>query len=213
MKKLSILTWFLVVLFLMPMMVNAATYYELPPKVVIEGINETEYDINKIITEQEVTVELHKKDSDIFYSWSFDKDKIGDTLSLDFELNFNSPKEEEIASLAPNNDKMFLSFDHHGDLPSKARIRVSVAGTYTDGEKLYLYYYNEEKKQLEYIDRNLEVKDGYVEFEIDHCSEYLLTTTIVNDAVNNPKNMNYIIVVMVLIICVLVGATMFSTKK
>lgn len=193
---------------------QASNFVEIPPIVKIDGIDETEYDINKLIEDNRVVVSLKKKNSDVSYSWSFDKDKVGEVLELNFELNFESPKAAEINEMSiENTDKMYLSFQHHGALPSEATLRVNVSKSYVDGTKLYLYYYNEEKKQIEYIDNGLEVVDGHVEFKINHCSEYFLTAAIVNDAANNPKSMNTIIIVLVGVIVVLVGATIFSTKK
>jgi len=82
-----------------------------------------------------------------------------------------------------------------------------------NGQKLYLYYYNDENDTIEYIAHNIKVVDGYIDFEIDHCSDYILTTTIVNSAVNNPKNMNYIIVGMVIVVIGLAAVTVFKTKR
>ncbi len=112
-----------------------------------------------------------------------------------------------------NKDALLINFDYHGLLPTKANVEINVDGKYKDGDSLYLYYINEEKSQIEYIDRNLIVRNGLVDFEIDHCSNYFLTASIVQDAVNNPKNINLIIVVMVIVIIVLIAATLFQNKK
>ena len=74
------------------------------------------------------------------------------------------------------------------------------------------YYYNEETKKIEFIDKNIKVKDGYAEFVINHCSEYFLTGAVVNDAVNNPKSLNYVIVGLVGLVIALVGYTLFKRR-
>lgn len=205
---------FIVAVFLLPITSNALTIKELPPIVTVEGMDTNLYEINKKIQDDQVIVTLVEKETKESYSWRFNRNEVGEELVLNFELDFVSPFKQEIDGKSlENTDKMYLSFKHHGALPSEATIRVNVSKNYENGTKLYLYYYNEEKKQIEYIDHNLEVKDGYVEFQIDHCSEYFLTTTIVNDAANNPKSMNHIIIILVGIIVVLVGATMFQTKR
>lgn len=44
-----------------------------------------------------------------------------------------------------------------------------------DGDKLYLYYYDEEEdKVLRIGEKPLEVKDGYIEYTITHCSTYFV---------------------------------------
>ena len=56
------------------------------------------------------------------------------------------------------------------------------------------------------------VKDGYAEFVINHCSEYFLTGAVVNDAVNNPKSLNYVIVGLAGLVIALVGYTLFKRR-
>lgn len=198
---------------LIPMMSKAMSFQDLPPVVIVEGLKNEEYHVKKTIEKDRIIITLEEENKKA-YSWSFDRKKIGDELKLNFELNFNSPVKEKIdLKSEENHDKLYLSFSHHGVLPSEATMHIPVNGKYSDGTKLYLYYYNEEDDEIEYIDRGLKVKDGYVEFKIDHCSDYFLTTTIVNDAANNPQSINIIILALIGIVVLLVGVTMFSTKK
>ena len=60
---------------------------------------------------------------------------------------------------------------------------------------------------IEYITRDGEVKNGYVEFQIEHCSDYFLTAAIVNDAVNNPKSVNFIIIGLIVVVFILIAVT------
>jgi hypothetical protein len=106
-----------------------------------------------------------------------------------------------------------LKFLIYGKLPSEATIKIKVDDKFKDDEKLYLYYYNDETKKLEYIDKGLTVKNGYVEFKINHCSDYLLTGSIVKNAIDNPESMGMIIIVLIGIGIVLVAATLFMNSK
>lgn len=155
------------------------------------------------------------------YTWSFPKtekyqNNIKEDLYIDINLRLSidaiTATTNEINNTVDQN-KLIVSFDHHGQLPETATVRINVKDKFDDGEKLYLYYYNEENKQIEYIDDGLKVKDGYVEFSIDHCSDYFLTATIVQEAVNNPKNINYIIIGLGVIVLILVAATLKQSKK
>ena len=69
-----------------------------------------------------------------------------------------------------------------------------------------------ETKEIEYVDKNLKVKDGYVEFSIKHCSIYFLTGAVVNNAKGNPKTLNRIIVALGLFIFALAAIMLFSKK-
>lgn len=211
MRKISIL--FIFVFILLPMICNASSLKETPPYINVLGIDEEKYNINKIVTSEKVIVEVKDKGNGKVYSWSFDKEKLGEYVTLNFKIDFTSKNEEKIEKIVGDIDKTFVSFEHHGDLPSDATIKVYVGNKYKDGKRLYLYYYNEEKNKIEYLGDNIKVKNGYAEFKIKHCSEYFLTGAIANDVVDNPKNMNYIIVGMVVVIFVLIGATIFSTRR
>ena len=74
-------------------------------------------------------------------------------------------------------------------------------------------FYNPELDQIEYVDHGIEVKNGYVEFQIDHCSDYFLTAAVVNDAVNNPQSINLIIIGLVIVVFILIAITLFQAKK
>ena len=63
------------------------------------------------------------------------------------------------------------------------------------------------------MEHHLEVNNGYVEFNIDHCSNYFLTAAVVNDAVNNPKSVNYIIIGLGVIVFILIAVTLSQSKN
>ena len=138
--------------------------------------------------------------------------KIDENLNLRLSVDSFNESNEAINERVKQ-EKLVVTFDYHGKLPASATVKVKVDGKFKDGKKLYLYYYNEEKDQFEYIDNDIKVKDSYVEFTISHCSNYFLTGTIVQDAVNNPKNINYIIIGMIVVVLVLVAATLKQSKK
>ncbi len=212
MKVVKIIVFTIFCLISVPSFVNATAMEELPPYVTVHGVDQEKYKIEKTIREDQVIINIIERDGNLYYSWSFDKDKIESEIDLNFELKFVSPKKSEIDAIAENKDKTYLSFTHHGNLPSEATMNVYVGDKYSDKEKLYLYYYNEEKDKVEYVDHDLQVKNGYVTFKIKHCSDYFLTGAVVNNAEGNPKNMNYVIGILAVIIFGLIGANLFFKK-
>ena len=183
--------------------------------------SDTVMHVTRSETRDEIIYEVIDNARDLTYSWAFLKTEeleksLKDNMNIDINLRLNLLNElgnKELDDLVTNEDKLIVSFDYHGELPTRAKIKIDVSDKYSEGESLYLYYLNEDKEQIEYVRKDIIVKNGHVEFEIEHCSNYFLTASIVQDAVNNPKNINLIIVVMVVVIIVLIAATLFQNKK
>ena len=116
------------------------------------------------------------EERNVLYMWTFDGSKIENTdLNVDLNVKIGeSTNKEKIVSLVANEQKaLVLEFGHHGELPKGTQVKVNVNKTFENGKQVSLYYYND-KGELEEVVKNLEVKEGYVEFSLEHCSEYVL---------------------------------------
>lgn len=125
-----------------------------------------------------------KEDDKVKYSWTFHgtyiKDKNFYNIPLEINTSTNAPEnikgdlERKI-----NNDVMYLNFKNEGEIPCDVDISVYVGDKYNSGDKVLLYYYNEESKELELKSKKLVVNDnGMITFEIDHCSTYVVSDKI-----------------------------------
>jgi len=177
--------------------------------------------IMKVESKNHISYIVEDYERDLTYTWQFEKtdefyNNVKENLEIDINLRLSldayNAVTEDINNRVDQN-KLIVTFDHHGKLPSNATVRVNVVDKFKDGEDLYLYYYNEDTNQIEYMEHHLEVKDGYVEFNIDHCSNYFLTAAVVNDAVNNPKSVNYIIIGLGVIVFILIAVTLSQSKN
>lgn len=178
------------------------------------------YKILKSENSKEVVYNVIDYERNLTYSWSFSKENIdiplAESLEMDINLRLNIDaitNNTNIINEKVNDNKLIVTFDYHGSLPTKAKVLVDVQNKFKNGEHLYLYYYNPELDQIEFIDKDIVVKDGYVEFEIDHCSDYFLTGAVVNEAVNNPKSINYVIIGLGIIVFILIAITLIQSKK
>ena len=170
-------------------------------------------DLLKTDTEDEV-IFIKDKNGKFSYSWTFDKEEYSQNeFDFDLGISFSSNKKNMIDLLSGKNiKKKYISFNHHGKLPSSAVIKTDVEDTFKNVKTLKLYYYNESDETIEFIDE-VEVKNGYVTFEIEHCSEYFLTKSEIKSAEGNKNNGGIIIIGMIIVITGLVGYTLFNNKR
>lgn len=139
------------------------------------------------------------------YSWSlYDKNGVPLEINYDTQIDLdNSMYEDEITDLFERKsdikDKLkFISFKHEGELGGTAKISIYVGDKFDKGEKLNLFYYDKNNNELDKInvlddgDYYIIVdEDGYVAFDIDHCSEYVLadsSLSVVDKKINNNSN-------------------------
>ena len=184
-------------------------------------VKNTGHKIFKSESKDYISYIVEDYDRDLTYTWQFEKDEEqNQAISKNIEMNVNlrlsidalTEDTKKIDNEIRQN-KLIVTFDHVGELPSKATIRINVSSKFDDDEKLYLYYYNPTTEEFEYIDHNLKVEGGYVEFTIDHCSDYFLTGAVVNEAINNPKGVNNIIIVLGAIVLILIAVNLINSKK
>lgn len=184
-------------------------------------INNTDVEIYKSESSNYISYIVEDYERNLTYSWQFEKtdeknNSVKENLILDINLRLSLDSDTDGANAindAVEQKKLIVSFDHHGKLPTRATVRINVSDRFKDNEKLYLYYYNPEKDQIEFTQKDLKVTDGYVEFTIDHCSDYFLTAAVVNNAVNNPKNINLIIIGLGVIVFILIIMNLKQSKK
>lgn len=177
--------------------------------------------IEKTETRDYYYYSIEDYERNLSYSWQFEKDpnqniSVEDSLFITEDLRLSIDSNTSGANTITNRvdqKKLIISFDYHGALPLKTTVKINVSDRFKNGDSLYLYYYNPENNEIEYIMHNVEVKDGYAEFQIEHCSDYFLTAAVVNDAVNNPESVNYIIIGLVVIVFILVAVTLIQSKK
>ena len=122
-------------------------------------------------------------------TWRFNGEDITkETKDIDLSVKITKAEEEtsasgqEIKELLDDSAAVVLKFAENGELPGKATIQVKVDYAMREylgsGQKLYVYYYNNQTGKLELVAEDLTVvNDTYVEFAITHCSYYVLTAT------------------------------------
>lgn len=134
-------------------------------------------DILSALKAKDMTVAVERGDCSI----SFHTSQITGTLKEGQEINFN------VSSASENRDKIekafdgesiqLLHFDYHGELPVPVTVRIKISDELAGKTPLYLYYYNQDTGRLEQLDAEVLIEDGYAQFTITHCSDYVLSGT------------------------------------
>lgn len=150
---------------------------------------------------------FQKKDSNdnVLYSWTFSGNDIASPMDLDMTINF---PDNDIKGVS---DCYYLSFNHDGPLPGKGIISVHMPNKYSDGDTLKLYLYDPETEDFQLLSEDVKVKAGYASFELTHCSDYILTTSLINsnERIKRPN----IYMLSALILIVLLSAYLIAKNK
>lgn len=128
---------------------------------------------------KKVVINKYNSENNIVYSWTVDGTKIKDTIEINTSIKFNSNNFDVISELTNYADAIYLNFEHSGNLPEGTKVKVYVGDRYQDTEAVNIYYFNEKNNKMEKIKMETLVTEGYVEFDIDHCSDYIVTKALV----------------------------------
>ena len=127
---------------------------------------------------KDITVGVVNSKDYLLYSWTFKAATLNNTdKNVDLTLNVSDTKNDDIVALTGVDELVYLNFAYHGELPGTATLHTYVGKWFQNGDVVYLYYYNEELNRVEVVGDNegLKVVDGYVDFDINHCSTYFLS--------------------------------------
>jgi hypothetical protein len=126
-------------------------------------------------TKKKLTIQRRNNVGDLLYSWTFDGNQMDTTFKVKSGIIFGALNILDIDQITNFARRVDLSFYHSGELPKGTSVTVYVGNEFEDEETLKFYYYNKETKQMELVIDNLIVKEGFVTFPLEHCSDYTLT--------------------------------------
>lgn len=144
----------------------------------------------KLIKEskRKVIFSFYDEDNKKIYSWIVDGKKIDKLLDVDTTIVLNENNIKKIKQVSNYADGVFINFNHNGSLPNGVSIKIYVGDKFDNGDVVSVYYYNENKNTLELKIESVKVQEEYVEFSIEHCSNYFVTMS--NLKTNNNKSNN-----------------------
>lgn len=142
--------------------------------------------LNDLLKNKGKTVTL----SGDWYEWIFAGENIENNMPgviyFDCRISTESPNKKAIDKLAGRANVTNLYFHYHGELPGKTKIRVKLENE--ANKTLHLYYFNKDINKLELVQSGIKVdKDGWADFTITHCSDYILSEKPIAGAVKAKK--------------------------
>jgi len=172
-------------------------------------------DIIKIKNSKKIIkLNYYDENNKLLYSWIVDGKKIDKEYEFLTSITNISEHIKEISLLSNYADGLYLNFKHNGDLPKGTKIKAYVGDKFTAQSMINIYHYNKENNSLELVKNNLIVNSEYIEFDIEHCSEYFLTMSNINIIQNNANSINiYMILSLIKIGIILLLILIIFAKK
>lgn len=153
------------------------------------------------------------EDKKLLYSWTINGKQIKDTNEVVTTIDFTAENIKEIYKASNYADGLYINFKHNGDLPNGTKIKLYVGDKFENESVVNVYQYNESSKKLDFIEDNLEVVEGYIEFEIKHCSEYFVTMSAIGNKVVEDSSTNTFMILTIISIIVIIGLVTFIFIK
>ncbi len=114
------------------------------------------------------------------YIWTINGQSVKGVIAKDgYNLTVTELKNENLSSLAGNSEALQFEITYSGSLPFTGKLTYPIDSQY-EGKTLYLYYYNELTKRLEYKASGV-VTNGKFSFDFTHASKYVLTTELLDN--------------------------------
>ena len=159
---------------------------------------------SETVTDLQINVQSTSNETDVVWNFAKDdlkEDYEGDSINLGVAFTFTDFEYDTINEIVRKTQEeggtesetlgsiayQAMCFTHSGDLPGRATVKVRMNESLLDYyashgnsmEDFKIYYFNEDSGMLETMDKEIEVVviDGtyFMQFQIDHCSSYLVT--------------------------------------
>ena len=124
-------------------------------------------------------------------------------------VTFGTENVKEIYKLSNYAEGMYVNFKHTGDLPKGTKVKLYVGDKFENGSIVNVYHYNNTKKELEFIKDNIKVKDEYIEFDVEHCSDYFVTMSTIRNVEEKETSFNLFTILTIIELAIIVGLILF----
>jgi len=146
-------------------------------KISVDSIKIIEDSIFEYLDEENKSLTINvMNENDVLYSWIFAGNYKPGAGIFNADISRVTPDVDIKDAMSYKNieNPLVLNFAANGELPMNAYVNYYVGDMYENGTELSLFFYNEGTKQLKDQSQTMIVTDGFVTFELTHCSSYVL---------------------------------------
>ena len=170
-------------------------------------------DLDKIRdSKKKVALEFISSDK-VLYTWVLDGKNIKGVNSFNPIIGSKIDNNDVMEEALNYPDGIYLSFIDCGDIPKGALLKYFVGDKYSDKDKINLYTYDEKSKKVVELEKDIVVKDGYVELKISDAVKHVMTQANILSEESSSFNIWIIISIILFIMVLLLGVFTFITKK
>ncbi len=166
----------------------------------------TSSDIEKIKNSKKtVKFNYYDENKKLLYSLIVDGSKVKDTNEFMANVSYESSNRDIIAKLSNYADNMYVSIDQN--TIKGAKIRLFVGDKFSNDSIVNVYGYSNNKLKL--VNKKLKVVDGYIEFDANGSSDYIVTMSNIN---NKSFNIVPILLIIILILVIIIVLLLIKIK-
>lgn len=165
-------------------------------------------------SKKKVTFNYVNENKVVMYSWIVDGKNLSSIKEINTKITFGSENVNDIGSASNYAEGKYVNFEHTGELPNSTQVKLYVADKFANGDVINVYSYDKEGKKLTSVEKSLEVKDGYISFDIEKCAEYFVTRSNIIGVVEEKKGINVFLIISIVELLVIIGLiVMFIVKN
>jgi len=164
-------------------------------------------------SKKKVTFNYVNENKVVMYSWVVDGKNLSKIKEINTKITFGSENINDIGIASNYAEGKHVNFEHTGELPDSTQVRLYVADKFSNGDIINVYSYDKDGKKLTSVQKALEVKDGYISFDIENCAEYFITRSNVMDVVEEKKGINVFLIISIVELLVIVGLVVMLIIK
>jgi len=164
-------------------------------------------------SKKKVTFNYVNENKGVMYSWVVEGKNLSKIKEINTKITFGSENINDIGIASNYAEGKHVNFEHTGELPDSTQVRLYVADKFSNGDIINVYSYDKDGKKLTSVQKALEVKDGYISFDIENCAEYFITRSNVMDVVEEKKGINVFLIISIVELLVIVGLVVMLIIK